>query len=160
MLERLALFVSEFPWIKCEVSSYRFAGIPSAPHEIQELFLLKFRLIGGDVRTVELDEPVAFDVLLHFFDRQFSAGPFQNLRRQYPVARNGMLGEVGFDRELARIDWQLELRPLFCCFWRDRVPALRSHLLTPILDLRLAVEKLCCLAITLMARNSAFFVRR
>ena len=64
-----------------EISSYRFAGIPSAPHKIQELFLLKFRLLGGDVRTVELDEPIAFDVLLHFSRRQFTAGPFQNLRR-------------------------------------------------------------------------------
>ena len=70
-----------FPKIKREISSDRFAGIPSAPHKIQELFLLKFRLLGGDVRTVELDEPVAFDVLFNFFERQFTAGPFQNFRR-------------------------------------------------------------------------------
>jgi hypothetical protein len=73
------------------------AGIPSAPHEIQKLFLLKLCLIGGNVRTVELYEPVAFDVLLHFYTRQLAAGPFQNLGRQHSGARNGMLGEVGFD---------------------------------------------------------------
>ena len=64
MLECLVLLVSDFPWIKCEISSYRFAGIPSAPDEIQELFLLKFRLSGGDVRNVELYEPIAFDIVL------------------------------------------------------------------------------------------------
>src|SRR5215831_1788028 len=69
-----------------------------------------------------------------------------------------LFGEIGFDRELARIDWQLELRPFFCPFWRHRVPPLGSHLLTPILDFRFAVEKLGCLAVTLMARNSALFV--
>jgi hypothetical protein len=52
-----------------------------------------------DVRTVELYEPVAFDVLLRFSGRQYTAGPFQNLCRQYPVACDGFLGEVGFDRE-------------------------------------------------------------
>ncbi len=81
MLERLALLVGEFPGIKREISPYRFAGIPSDPREIQELFLLKFRLLSGDVRAVKLYEPIAFDVLLHFFTRQFAAGPFQNLRR-------------------------------------------------------------------------------
>jgi hypothetical protein len=151
MLERLALLVGELPWIKCEISSDRFAGIPSAPHEIQELFLLEFRLLSGDVRTVEPNEPVAFNVLFHFFERQFTATPFQNLRRQYPVARNGMLGKVGFDRDLARIDWQLELRPLFRCIWVYRVPPPRSHLLTPMLDLRLAVEKFGYLPFTLLA---------
>jgi hypothetical protein len=84
-------------------------------------YLLKFRLLSGDMRTSELDEPVAFDVLFNFSRRQFTAGPFQNLRRQRLGARNGMLGEVGFDRNLARIDRQLELRPLFCSFWRVRV---------------------------------------
>ena len=77
----ILLLVSDFLWIKCEISSYRFAGIPSAPDEIQELFLLKFRLSGSDVRTVELYEPIAFDILLPLFTRQFTAGPFQNLRR-------------------------------------------------------------------------------
>src|SRR6516165_6256319 len=91
--------------------------------------------------------------------RRRTTAPFQNLRCQYPVACYGMLGEIGFDRELARIDRQLELRSSFCSFRRNRIPALWSHLLTPILNLSLAVEKLCCLAITLMARNSAFFVR-
>jgi hypothetical protein len=81
VLERLALLVGELSWIKCQISPYRFAGIASASHKIQELFLLEFRLIGSDIRTVELYEPVAFDVLLHFFTRQFTAGPFQNLRR-------------------------------------------------------------------------------
>src|SRR6267154_1521351 len=66
---------------------------------------------------------------------------------QYPVAGDGMLAEVGFNRDLAGIDWQLELRPLFCSFWRHRIPPLRSHLLTPILDLCLAVGKFRCLAI-------------
>jgi hypothetical protein len=75
------LQLSRSPWIECEISSYRFPGIPSAPHEIQKLFLLKFRLIGGAEQTVELDEPIAFDVLFHFFTRQFTAGPFQDLRR-------------------------------------------------------------------------------
>ena len=42
------------PKSNLEISSYRFADIPSAPDEIQELFLLKFRLSGSDVRTVEL----------------------------------------------------------------------------------------------------------
>ena len=41
---------------------------------IQELFLLKFSLSGSDVRTVELYESVAFDVLLHFFTRGESRG--------------------------------------------------------------------------------------
>jgi hypothetical protein len=60
------LLVSDFLWIKCEISSYRFAGIPSAPDEIQELFFLKFRLLSGDMRTTELDELVAFDLLFNF----------------------------------------------------------------------------------------------
>ena len=55
--------------------------MPTPSHEIQELFLLKFRLLGGNVRIVELYEPIAFDVSLHFFKRQFTAGPFQDLRR-------------------------------------------------------------------------------
>src|ERR1700751_1911259 len=105
-------------------------------------------------------EPVAFHKLLHFFNREFAAGPFQNLRRQHSGVRNGMLGEVGFDRDLARIDWQLELRPLLCSFWRYRVPPLRSHLLTPIFDLRLAVEKFGYLAFTLLVRNPSFFFWR
>jgi hypothetical protein len=67
-----------------------------------------------------------------------------------------MLAEVGFNRDLAEIDWQLELRPLFCSFWRHRIPPLRSHLLTPILDLCLAVEKFRCLGITLLVRNPPF----
>src|SRR3984893_8543603 len=160
VLECLVLLVSDFPWIKCEISSYRFAGIPSAPHKIQELFLLKFRLSGSNVRTVELYEPIAFDILLHFFTRQFTAGPFQNLRRQLSGARNRMLGEVGINRDLARIDWQLELRPLLCSFWRHRVPPLRSHLLTPILNLRLAVEEFGPLAITFLMSNPPFFFWR
>jgi hypothetical protein len=57
--------------------SYRFAGIPAAPHEIQELFLLDLRLVGGDVRTVELYEPVAFDVMLHFFAGQLPQARFR-----------------------------------------------------------------------------------
>jgi hypothetical protein len=77
VFERLKLLIGEFRWIRFESWPYRFAGIPSAPHEIQELFLLKFRLLGGNVRTVELYEPVAFDVLLHFFKRQFAAGLFR-----------------------------------------------------------------------------------
>jgi hypothetical protein len=40
-----------------------------------------------------------------------------------------MLGKVGFDRDLSRIDWQLKLRLLFSSFWRPRIPPLRSHLL-------------------------------
>ena len=71
-----------------------------------------------------------------------------------------MLGEVGFDGEVARIDWQLELRPLSRSFWRDRVPKLRSHLLAPILDLRLAVEKFGCLAITFLLCDLTFFLWR
>src|ERR1700738_3011067 len=71
-----------------------------------------------------------------------------------------MLGEVGFNRDLARIDWQLELRPLPCSFWRHRVPPLRSHLLTPILNLRLAVEEFSPLAITLLMSNPPFFFWR
>src|ERR1700676_3377267 len=71
-----------------------------------------------------------------------------------------MLGEVGFNRDLARIDWQLELRPLLCSFWRHRVPPLGSHLLTPILDLRLAVEKFGYLPFTLLLRNPPFFLWR
>ena len=71
-----------------------------------------------------------------------------------------MPGEVGFDRDLARIDWQLELRPLFCSFWRHRVPPLRSHLLTPILNLRLAGEQFGRLAITLLLRDPSFFFWR
>jgi hypothetical protein len=49
----------------------------------------------------------------------------------------------------------LQLRPLQSL--HNRVPALRSHLLTPILDFRLAVEKFGCLAITLLLCNSLFF---
>src|SRR5262245_55885939 len=105
------------------------------------------------------NEPGALDVLLHFFTRQFTACSFENLRYQYPVARDGMFGEIGFDRELTRINWQLELRSFFCCFRCNRVPALWAHLLAPILDLSLAVIKLGCLAITFTTRNSAFFVR-
>src|ERR1700719_5066671 len=71
-----------------------------------------------------------------------------------------MLGEVVFDRELARIDWQLELRPLCCSFWRHRVPPLGSHLLTPILDLRFAVEKFGYLPFALLVRNPPFFLWR
>src|SRR6202030_3516322 len=71
-----------------------------------------------------------------------------------------MLGEVVFDRELARIDWQLELRPLLCSFWRHRVPPLRSYLLTPILNLCLAVEEFGPLAITLLMSNPPFFFWR
>src|ERR1700722_10628380 len=71
-----------------------------------------------------------------------------------------MLGEVGFNRDLARIDWQLELRPLLCSFWRHRVPPLGSHLLTPILDLRLALEKFGYLPFTLLARNPPSFLWR
>src|SRR3984957_14569751 len=71
-----------------------------------------------------------------------------------------MLGEVGFNRDLARIDWQLELRPLFCSFLRHRVPPLCSHLLTPILDLRLTVEKFGYLPFTLLLRNPPFFFWR
>src|SRR5271166_4011928 len=122
--------------------------------------LLEKEWLRGDVQTVDLDEPVTFNVLLHFFDRQSSAGLFQNLCCQYPIARDGMLGEVGFDCQFARIDWQFELRPLLCCFWCDRVPPLRTHLLTPILDLRIAMEKFCCLAITLMLRDPPFFFWR
>ena len=85
MLQRPALLVGESTEIKSQISSYRFADIPSAPDEIQELFLLMFRLSGSDVRTVELYEPIAFDILLHLFTRQFTAGPFQNLRRQARV---------------------------------------------------------------------------
>src|SRR6202040_4266964 len=71
-----------------------------------------------------------------------------------------MLGEVGFNRDLARIDWQLELRPLFCFFWRHQVPPLGSHLLTPILDLRLGVEKFGYLPFTLLVGNPPFFFWR
>src|SRR5450432_364835 len=71
-----------------------------------------------------------------------------------------MLGEVSFDRNLARIDGQVELRPLFCSFWRQRVPPFRSHLLTPILNLRLAVEEFGRLAITLLLCNPPFFFWR
>ena len=74
MLERLTLLIGEFRYIQCESSSYRFAGTPSTPHEIKELLLLKLRLLGGYIRTVELYEPVAFDVLLDFFK-----GSLQNL---------------------------------------------------------------------------------
>jgi len=70
------------------------------------------------------------------------------------------LAKVGFDRHLARIDWQLELKPLLCSIWRYRVPPLRSHLVTPVLDLRLAVETLGCLAITLLVRNPPFLLWR
>src|ERR1700740_3676464 len=71
-----------------------------------------------------------------------------------------MLGKVGFDRDLPRIDWQLELRPLFRCIWLHRVPPPRSHLLTRMLDLRLAVEKFAYLPFTLLARNPSFFFWR
>jgi hypothetical protein len=81
VFERLALFVGEFSSVQDEILSYRFAGIPAAPYEIQELFLLDLRLVGGDVRTIELYEPVAFDVMLHFFAGQLAAGPFQDIRR-------------------------------------------------------------------------------
>jgi hypothetical protein len=81
MLERLALLVGECRRIKCKSSSYRFAGVPSAPDKIQELFFLEFGLLGGDVRTVEQDEPVAFDVPFYFFAGQLTTGAFQDLRR-------------------------------------------------------------------------------
>jgi hypothetical protein len=42
------------PRFKCKLWPDRFTGIPSTPHEIQELLLLKLRLFGGDVRTVEV----------------------------------------------------------------------------------------------------------
>jgi len=54
VLECLLLLISDILWIKCEISSDRFAGIPSIPHQVQELFFLKFRLVSGDMRTVEL----------------------------------------------------------------------------------------------------------
>src|SRR5262245_6735551 len=124
---------------------------PSRPAQDSGAVLLEFRLIGSDVPTVELYEPVAFHIPLYFVERQLTECAFQNLRCQYPVACYGVLGEIGFDRELARINRQLELRSSFCSFRCNRVPALGSHLLTPILNLSLAVEKLGCLAITLMA---------
>ena len=68
-----------------------------------------------------------------------------------------MFGKVGLDRHLARIDWQLELRSSFCFFSRDRVPAIRSHLLAPILNLERSSETLGCLAVTLLLGNSLFF---
>ena len=42
---------------------------------------LKFRLSGSDAQTTELYEPIGFAVLLRLYTRQFTAGPFQNLRR-------------------------------------------------------------------------------
>jgi len=112
------------------------------------------------VGNIEVYESTAFHIPLNFVDRQFAAGSFKNLRCQYPVACYGMLGEIGFDRELARIDRHFELRSSFCYLRRNRVPALWSRLLTPILDLCSAVKKLFCLAIPLMACNSALFARR
>jgi hypothetical protein len=67
VLERRALFVSKFLCINSDSWPDRLTCDPATPHKIQELFLLEFRLIGGDVRTVELDEPVAFEVPLDFF---------------------------------------------------------------------------------------------
>jgi hypothetical protein len=70
------LLDGEFPEIKSEIASYRLAGTPSAPYQIQKLFFLKFRLLSGDMGTNEVDEPVAFDVLFNFSKRQFTAGSF------------------------------------------------------------------------------------
>src|SRR5215471_19239367 len=102
---------------------------------------------------------MAFDVPPHFLKREFTAGSFKDLRSQYPVACYGMFGEVGFDRHLARIDWQLELGSSFFCFWRDRVPAIRPHLLAPILDPECTAKTLGRFAVTLLLGNSFFFFR-
>ena len=62
VFERLALLFGEFRLVQLESRSYRFAGIPSASDEIQESFLLKFRLFCSKMRTVELYEPICRDM--------------------------------------------------------------------------------------------------
>ena len=49
VFERFALLFGEFRSIQFKSWPYRFAGIPSVPHEIQELFFLTFRLLGSNM---------------------------------------------------------------------------------------------------------------
>src|SRR6201987_1039262 len=73
-------------------------------------------------------------------------------RARRNVWRNRLRSRARADRLAARA------QALLLPFLASPSPTAGSHLLTPILDFRFAVEKLGCLAVTLMARNSAFFV--
>src|SRR5436309_8226498 len=53
---------------------WSIACVPAGPDKIQQLFLLEFRLIGSDVCSIQLYEPIAFHVPLYFIDGQFAAG--------------------------------------------------------------------------------------